>query len=194
MTLALDHPAPADPTMFFITVQQYHQMIEHGILTEEHPVELIEGVLVKRMPKKRRHVAVCAAIRAAMEKQLPEGFHFQGQEPVTLATSEPEPDGAIVRGKARDYANHPTANDVAVVFEVADSSLQFDRATKGPMYAAAGIATYVLVNLADDVVEVYTRSTADAPAYDAPRLLRSGDVLELFEPAVRIPVAAMLEP
>jgi Uma2 family endonuclease len=70
---------------------------------------------------------------------------------------EPEPDAAIVRGAIKDYRDHkPGPGDILCVIEVADASLRRDRATKQRIYADAGIAEYLIVNLPDRVIEVYT--------------------------------------
>jgi len=41
--------------------------------------------------------------------------------------------------------------------EVADATLHHDRESKGPLYAAARIPEYWIVNLVDRQVEVYTQ-------------------------------------
>ena len=86
------------------------------------------------------------------------GCHMQIPLPLTLPPwDEPEPDAAIVLGDYSDYTTrHPGAADVTCVIEVADSSLRRDRTIKLQGYAAAGIA-YVIVNLPDRVIEVYTQ-------------------------------------
>ena len=69
----------------------------------------------------------------------------------------PEPDGAIVRGEAREYVHRiPTASDVSCVIEAAHSSLDRDREDKLPIYAAAGVPQYVILNLQNGSMEVYT--------------------------------------
>ncbi|MGH7199529.1 MAG: Uma2 family endonuclease, partial [Planctomycetaceae bacterium] len=99
---------------------------------------------------------------------LPPRWHTQSQQPVTLQESEPEPDVAVVRGEIRDYARqHPTAADVAVLIEAADSSLREDRTVKGPIYAAAGVPVYWIINLIDETIEVYTEPAAAEEARPA---------------------------
>ena len=74
------------------------------------------------------------------------------------AYDEPEPDIAIVRGSDADYRRRiPTADDVALLVEVSDSTLSQDRGKKRTAYAKAGIPVYWIVNLVDRQVEVYTR-------------------------------------
>jgi Uma2 family endonuclease len=150
-------------------VEQYHAMIVAGVLTENDPVELLEGVLVFKMPKNPPHSYSTDVAQKAVGALLPDVWSYRAQEPITLADGEPEPDGAVVRGSLRDYRKrHPTPADIALVIEVADSTLSQDRGIKLRSYARAGIPVYWIINLAEQCVEVYTRpnSLASEPAYD----------------------------
>ena len=152
--------------MFQLTVEQYHELIRSGALTPSDPVELLEGLLVFKMPKNGPHSTATGKTRRAVEPLLPAGWHYRVQEPITLTDSEPEPDGAVVRGDLDDYAaRHPTPAEVALVIEVADSSLDRDRGTKLRSYARAGIRVYWIVNLIDRRVEVYTDPDPIAAEY-----------------------------
>src|SRR5262245_39214068 len=113
------------------SVDQYHAMIRAGILTEDDPVELLEGWLITKMSKSPKHRVVTQLARETLARVLPSGWYVDAQEPVTTADSEPEPDVAVVRGERRQYLDHhPGPQDVALVVEVADSSLQRDRSLK----------------------------------------------------------------
>lgn len=138
------------------SIDQYHAMIRAGILTEDDPVELLEGWLVTKMPKNPHHRVATRLIRQALEGIIPTGWYVDTQEPLTTADSEPEPDVMVVRGETRQYLDrHPGPQDVALVVEVADSTLQRDRFLKKRLYAAAGIQLYWIVNLPDSQIEVY---------------------------------------
>jgi hypothetical protein len=81
--------------------------------------------------------------------------------PVTTTDSVPEPDVKVVRGRLSDFATrHPAASDLALVVEVADTSLQQDRTIKHRIYARAKVPIYWIVNLIHDVVEVHTEPTS----------------------------------
>ena len=71
--------------------------IRSGKLTEEDPVELLEGILVFKMPKNAPYATANGLVRRQIEMRLPAGWHYRSQEPITLADGEPEPDGAVVR-------------------------------------------------------------------------------------------------
>lgn len=129
------------------TVEEYHRLAQLGILAPEERVELIEGQIVPMSPKGPLHSATtqCAAdyLRVLLAQAA-----VRIQEPIQLGTSEPEPDIAVVRTHPRQYADrHPNAEDVFLVVEVADSSLQYDREQKARIYARAGLADYWIIDV-----------------------------------------------
>ncbi len=169
--------AVTEPRIARLTAEQVHAMLAAGILSEAEPIELIGGVLVykdrsafgedPRTIGPRHNIAV--QLLAALTTDLaPRGWFVQTQGPLLLPPhDEPEPDGAVLRGSPRDYAQGlATAADVACVFEVADSSLAYDRTTKLALYARAGISQYLIVNLREDVVEVHEAPSPGAGIYD----------------------------
>src|SRR5688572_31775691 len=185
MTLAASEPLPpratyTDEPIFRLTVDQYHELIRSGKLTDDDPVELLEGILVFKMPKKTPHATATRMARRAIEPLLPQGWFYDSQEPITLADGEPEPDGAVVRGRFQDYAAaHPGPGDVAVVIEIADSSLERDRGIKLRSYARAGIPTYLIINLVERQVELFSEPDPAAqpqPTYRRCEAVRSGTV------------------
>ena len=147
-----------------LTLDQYHRMGEAGILTPDDRVELLDGQLVIRPRKSPPHVFAAAKAREALEAVLSAGWYLDTQEPITLDDSEPEPDVMIVRGETQDYFDrHPSADEIALVVEIADSTLERDRSRKKRMYARAGIPVYWIVNLVENTCEVYSAlSVADA--------------------------------
>nr|WP_242021783.1 Uma2 family endonuclease [Trichocoleus sp. FACHB-90] len=147
---------PTEP-VWRLSVEQYHQMIRLGILSDDDPVELLDGWLVYKMPKNPPHRATTKLTRNALEAVIPEGWYVDTQEPITLADSEPEPDVVVVRGNTRDYLDrHPGASEIALIIEVADSTLERDRTSKQRLYARAGIPIYWIINLPEKQIEVYT--------------------------------------
>lgn len=158
---------PTEPIWRF-SVAQYHQMIHLGILTDDDPVELLEGWIIQKMPKNPPHRAATKLTRTALEAIVPSGWYVDAQEPITLEDSEPEPDVVIVRGNTRDYLDrHPGSQDLALVIEISDSTLERDRTSKKRLYARAGIPVYWIVNLPEQKLEVYTEpiNLAAVPTY-----------------------------
>lgn len=156
---------PSEP-IWRLSVEQYHEMIETGILHEGDPIELLDGWLVYKMTKNPPHETATGLIQDVIAPLLPKGWILRLQAPITLSDSEPEPDAAIVRGKRQDYAHHhPSASDVAVVIEVSDSTFQRDRELKQRIYARAGISAYWIVNLVEGQIEIYTRPQGAAGSF-----------------------------
>ena len=134
----------------------------------------------------------------ALRSALPAGWIVRGQDPLALDDeSAPEPDIAVVRGSLADYRHaHPARP--ALIIEVAESSLRFDRIEKGSLYARAGIVDYWIVNLVDRVLEVYRDPGADVTApygwryLSVERFTPPSSVAPIGVPATPIPVAALL--
>ena len=144
-------------------------MISIGIIRDGEPVELLDGMVVPKMPKNPPHRIATRLVRKVLEAALPSGWYLDSQEPITLpelhlgAGNVPEPDAAIIRGDSEDYVDrHPVADEVALVVEVANSTLRDDRGLKKKIYAHARISEYWIVNLIDQQLEVYQRPTGSA--------------------------------
>lgn len=177
---------------------RYDRLVEAGIFGPEDRVELLDGLLVVREPQGGRHATVVTLVRAALEKAFGRAYYVREEKPIALdERSEPEPDVVVVPGRPRDYLDGHPSRPVLVV-EVADTSLALDRLRKGGLYARAGIADYWVVNLVDEVLEVY-REPVRAPSgpgdwkYGSVRLHRRNTVVTpLAAPRARIRVAALL--
>jgi Uma2 family endonuclease len=147
------------------TVDEYHQMIQKGILQEDTLVELLDGWIVPKMPRNPPRDLTIDLAQDVIRSVLPAGWRLRIQSAITIDSSEPEPDLAIVRGPAERYlSNHPKPQDIAIVIEVADSSLAHDREEKGKLYAQARIPIYWIINLVNRQVEVYSRPSGPDPS------------------------------
>lgn len=149
-------PPPGRPQRRF-TVAEYHKLGDLGILTPADRVELIHGLIVEKPVINPPHTTAVNKLTRLLLTVAARACSVRMQQPITLADSEPEPDGVLAVGTDDDYAaRHPRPRDVALVVEVADSSLPDDRGTKLRLYAAAKLPVYWIVNLIDRRVEVYT--------------------------------------
>jgi Uma2 family endonuclease len=157
-------------TLYRLTVDEFERL---GDVLKNQRVELVDGMLVAKMTKKPPHVVACDLTRSAIDNILPRGWHTRGGDPVRIPRyNEPEPDVALVRGKLRDYSDHhPGPRDVALVVEVADTSLAKDRLRARIYGGKARIPVYWIINLIDRHVEVYTgpRSNGYSSRIDYPR-------------------------
>jgi Uma2 family endonuclease len=159
---------PAVPTLpiWRLSVAQYHQMIQASILDEDDLIELLEGWLVFKVPKSPLHCVSIGLLRDALAR-LPSDFFVESHGSLTTEDGEPEPDLMVVRGTPGDYSNrHPCGADVALVVEVADSSLTRDREQKRGLYARAGVPVYWIINLSENQVEVYSAIGDEAEQVD----------------------------
>ncbi|MEM9919751.1 MAG: Uma2 family endonuclease [Bacteroidota bacterium] len=139
------------------TVQEYHQLAEIGILKESDRVELLYGDIITMSPIKSAHAGMVNLLNRLLIRKLLDEAIVTCQNPIELDKySQPEPDLAIVKVRADDYSSqHPGPEDVYLVIEVADSSLEKDRQVKGPLYAKAGIPEYWIINLSDRQIEIH---------------------------------------
>jgi Uma2 family endonuclease len=144
------------------TTEQYHLMAHAGILGEDDRVELIEGEIVQMAPIGSRHQACVNRLNALFSRGAADRAVVEVQGPINLpGHSEPEPDVALLRRRADYYAEaHPGPNDILLLVEVSDTSADYDRQVKAPLYARHGVLELWLVDLETGVVEVYRRPTA----------------------------------
>ncbi len=165
----LQQKAPADSfyPLHRFSVDQYEKMIQAGILTSEDRVELIEGIVVQKMTQHPPHAVAIDYTQDALRPLLPDGWRLREQKPIKLSDSEPEPALVVVRGPLQRYERrHPGPRDIALLIEIADTSLEADRQDKGRTYARARIAIYWIINLIDRQVELYTEPKGGkTPAY-----------------------------
>ena len=122
--------------LYPISLDVYHGMVKHGLLTKRDRIVLLDGLLVTKMTKGERHIAATYLLFDALRALNVPGWYVRKEDPIALPggpsgrDSEPEPDLALVRGGIRDYVGRhcPGPSDVALVVEVADSSLRDDHA------------------------------------------------------------------
>ena len=145
------------------TIDEYHQLVDLGFFTENDRIELIRGEIIEMAPKRTPHLVCNSILFGELYKLLSDRANIRGQEPITLpSNSEPEPDVVIAKKKADNYLSaHPVVEDIILVIEISDSTLQYDRETKLSLYAEAGISCYWIVNLVSSCLEMYARPFSD---------------------------------
>jgi len=154
MTLQLAQPRL---NTFRLNISQYHQMSEAGIFSENDKVELINGEIIEMSPIGRRHTACVNRLNSVFSQLLGKKVIVAVQNPIILNNlSEPEPDIALLKPRADFYeSGHPQPQDIFLLIEVADSSLEYDRDVKIPLYASSGITEVWLVDIYEQVIIVY---------------------------------------
>lgn len=143
-------------------VQEYRRMSELGILNPDERTELVSGQILFMAAKGTPHVLALRLLAVALDSLLMnQPFFVSTQDPIQLDNfSQPEPDLAIVRGTALDYADrHPNPDDIELVVEVADSTLRYDCEIKDKLYAQAGIEDYWVVDVKNRQLHVFRNPT-----------------------------------
>jgi Uma2 family endonuclease len=138
------------------SIQDYHQMLETGLL-DERKVELIRGEIIEMSPEGAPHSFYCSEIGEYLRRILGDRAKIREAHPITLPdNSEPEPDIAIVRNLSTRYRDrHPHPEDIFWLIEIADSTLAKDLGLKKDNYAEAGIEEYWVLNLQESVLVVF---------------------------------------
>ncbi|NBC17629.1 MAG: Uma2 family endonuclease [Bacteroidetes bacterium] len=161
------------------TRERYERAIAAGVFEEDDRIELVDGEVVTMRPQGSRHNTLMHRLTTLLEPHYEGRFYVRMQGPLALgASSEPEPDIAVVSGRPADHLDaHPTS--ALLVVEVADTSLDKDRSVKKALYARHGIPEYWILNLNDEALEVYRDPTGDT--YATKRTLQRGDAVTLPE-------------
>lgn len=176
-----------------LTVDEYRQMGELGILHEDERVELLDGELYEMAPIGDDHVGDVISLDFFLNQRLRGRAFVSVQNPIRLSDfSAPQPDVTVLRPRDDFYrAGTARPEDVLLLIEVARSSLDYDRRTKLPRYAAAGIIEVWIVNLVDEQIEVYRSPSGEQ--YMVRSVHRRGEVVSpLAFPDVTIRVAEIL--
>lgn len=177
------------------TRDEYYQMAELGFFHGKR-VELIEGEIIEMAPMKSLHATALSLLIEILGAIFIEEFIIRSQLPMNFSqANEPEPDVAIVTGTIRDYAAaHPKT--AALVIEVSDSTLRYDRTKKMSLYAKNKIQEYWILNVKNRSLEVYRRPIRDKKlgfVYTEIQILTEKDsVAPLAKPDAKIKVADIL--
>jgi len=190
----LTHPAPTDPAVpARWTTERFLRLIDEGVLGPDDKVELLEGVIVGMAPSNVAHDGTLGLVSQALFRAVGERGVVRVQLSIIAGRhSLPEPDVAVVPGRARDYERERPTSALLIV-EVSDTSLKPDRLTKSAIYAAAGIPEYWIVNLPDDYVEDRRSPQAKERRYASVTVAHRSDVIEPVSlPGVRVAVDDLL--
>jgi Uma2 family endonuclease len=185
--------APAGVERWRFTVDDFYRMGEVGILPPEARVELIDGEVIKLAPIGSHHNGSVIGLDEIFRESLGRRVTVSIQGPLELERHwNPQPDVLILKRREDRYRRaNPTDADVLLLIEVADTTLIYDRDTKGPRYAQAGIIEYWIVDLTGDRLLVY-RDPRDGVYQSVQALTREDTVQPLAFPELTIAVADIL--
>lgn len=174
------------------TVEEYYRMAETGILKPDARVELIEGEIVDMMPSGPFHSGAVYELSRIFNRLAAERWAVGSQGPLHIdAHNEPEPDVMLLRPPGTRYKkHHPTPEDVFLIIEVSDSTLQHDQLTKLPIYARAGIEEVWILNVPQKQLEVYRQP--NFLGYESKQVIREGDFAPAAFPDALVNITELL--
>jgi Uma2 family endonuclease len=189
MPLLLEPYEPLHP----ISVEDYHRMIDAGILTEDDKVELLEGAIIEMSPEGPPHHTACDRLNRFLVRGLTtDDLMVSPGHPITLQPrSEPEPDLYVYRTAEGSFSGHPES--ALLVIEVSSSSLRKDRIRKARIYASAAIPEYWIFDLKQLCVEVH-RDPADGAYRDTQIVRPPAELRAAFVDLPPLPLAEILDP
>jgi len=178
------------------TVDEWHRMGDAGLFVgETRRTELFDGEIIEMAAVGSRHAVCVDRLNQLLVPAVRDRAVVRVQGPVGLDDrSEPQPDVALLHPPVDRYlAGHPGPSDVFLLVEVSDTSLGFDRSTKGPAYGRAGVVETWVVDLDHEVVHVMRRPGPDG--YGEQRTVGRGGRLEVTAlPGITVAVDDILGP
>ena len=176
------------------SVKEYYRMAETGVLRPDARVELLNGEIIDMSPIGPFHGGVVGRLTRVFNKLSKNRWLVWPQNPLHLDDhSEPEPDVMLLKPGPDDYTSrHPQPDDVFLLIEVSDTTLDYDHAEKLPAYGRAGVAEVWIVNLNETMIEVYREP--HFTGYGGKTILRAGDTITpLAFPDAAVDVAELLK-
>ena len=175
------------------TAAEYYAMAEAGILKKEDKVELIDGIIVAMAPMGRNHRSTTNRYTRLFGESIRRRAIVQVQSSIFLDDrTMPEPDLVLLRERADFYESDDAGpEDVLLLIEVADSSVDYDRNEKLPRYARAGIPEVWLTVLPERIIEAHTQPVDGQ--YTGRRIYAPGDtIIPGCFPDIALPVSEIL--
>lgn len=148
-----------------LTRQDCRALAEAGLLEGER-FELIDGELIRKMPKSRLHSLVLLRLVACLRNIFGQ-WHVEQEVSINLsavldATNEPEPDAIVLKRPSADFPqDNPGAADILLVAEVSVTTREYHLGAKAARYASAGITEYWVLDLPESRIVVHRHPDGD---------------------------------
>ena len=186
------------PSPYFWTREQFHQLGE-GRLFEGQRVILMEGEILVMPPIGDLHAGIVTVASAVLRDVFGPGFFVREEKPFDVGNAtDPQPDIAVVAGTMREFLFQGMTN-AALIVEVSDSTIAYDRSKKASLYAKAGVTDYWIINLdhKPPQVEVHRQPQPDETqpfgfGYGEKTVHQSGAVLQPLAAPNPVAVSALL--
>ena len=173
---------------------QYHWLIEAGILTTDHKVELIGGEILPMPPMGNNHGRNIRQLTIWLVEHRAQDYIPQCQVTIRLAEGfTPDPDFTLLRYREDEYkeGDNPTSADVMLIIEVSDSSLAWDLGPKGMAYAQAGIPELWVVDLPNKQIHKLTQPSPEGYG-ETTTVAEDETITPLLIPNLQLPVSEAL--
>ncbi|NJK68221.1 MAG: Uma2 family endonuclease [Oscillatoriales cyanobacterium RU_3_3] len=146
------------------TVQEYYLMAEAGVFRNNERLELIEGEIIQMPAIGTRHASCVRRLMVQFRSVRETSAILDVHNPIQLTEiTEPKPDVTLLQFRADYYSTaHPLPDEVLLLVEVSDSTVDFDRTVKVPNYARSGIQEVWLWDLEENCLEVYRNPTGNS--------------------------------
>lgn len=175
---------PGRPRLW--TVDEYLAIVAAGILGPDDRVELLEGEIIEKMPQDFPHINGIEFLVEALRAAFNSGFYVRSQMPQRTPDSVPEPDVLLLKGSHRDFVGRfPNPEEIVLVVEVSNTTLDTDRRRKLGIYARAGFVEYWILNVADRQLEIH-RNPLPSGVYAEARILGEGETVTIEGREVRV--------
>jgi Uma2 family endonuclease len=175
------------------TADDYYRMAEVGILAESDRVELVNGEIIEMTPIGLRHAAAVDCAVQTFAKALLEQVIIRVQNPVRLDIhNEVQPDITLLKKRQDFYSMRaPGPQDVLLIVEISDSSLDYDANIKMELYAACGVQEYWVADLCGELIVTFRDPSPQG--YRTRAEFRRGNSLSaLAFPTIPFPVDQLL--
>ncbi len=145
------------------TVDDYYQMGKAGIFREDDRLELIDGEIVQMTPIGSLHVRCVIKLTRLFSPLIQQDYDLSVQNPIELDEfNQPQPDLVIIKQSDLDSIDQPVKpKDIFLLIEVGDTSVQYDKDIKIPLYAKAGIKEVWQIDLQSQTIITYQQPTSD---------------------------------
>ncbi len=172
------------------TVEDYHRMIESGLLAGRQ-VELIDGQIIDMAPELPIHRVTYRRGAKYLEGLLGDRAVVFATAPITLLSGEPQPDICIAAPPESRYdERHPLSEDIYWLIEVSNSTLTYDLAEKARSYAQGKIQEYWVLDIKGS--QLWVHREPENGEYQSVRRFSSGKVAPLAFPEIEVEVSRLL--
>jgi Uma2 family endonuclease len=189
MATPIPHASPGinqQPVRWPLTVAAYHRLGELNFFANTERTELVNGEIFRMAPIGSRHAYVVDRLNRNLSKQTNDQRLIRVQNPILLGPyGEPQPDLTVVKNK--DYFTAlPGPDDVLLLIEVAEHSLEYDLNTKLPQYAEHGIPEVWIVNVVERSVTQYREPQSETQRFQFEERITAGELRSSSLPEVVI--------